>query len=272
MNFKNLSDIFSPNIFSQIQQWIKKNPSISLFNGFAGSFDSFFISALFLSEKRTILVSSENSKSAERIFSECSSIIGEKNTILIPSRDAVPYNLKSPFGPVTESRLKALSCLMNGKKAVYIVPHAALLQKVPSRQDLFNKIIRLEVGREISIETLSFWLTDNGFRRETIVNEIGTFCVRGGIVDIYPFLYESPIRLEFFGNVIESIREFDVFSQKTSKIKSNVEIFPMKEFYLSPKHLEEGIQKIYKSSEKQIQLKDDIAKLSHQWQMVYSLV
>jgi transcription-repair coupling factor (superfamily II helicase) len=173
--------------------------------------------------------------------------------------------MKSPFGPVVENRFSVLSQLLNGKKAVYVAPHAALLQKVLPPRDLFNRIIRLDAGREIAIDTLCSWLADNGFRRETMVQDIGSFSVRGGIVDIYPFMTDGPVRLEFFGDVIESIREFDVFTQKTSRTRQSAEIFPMKEYCLTAADIDRGIAAIAPLTAGSRDLEAGLSKLSHQW-------
>jgi transcription-repair coupling factor (superfamily II helicase) len=214
---------------------------------------------------KTVVVCVENSKRAEVLAAECASLLGEDAVALFPSRDAVPYNMKSPFGPVVESRVRVLSGLLNGKKAVCVAPHAALFQKAPPPRELFNRIIRLDAGREISIAMLSAWLTDNGFRRETMVVDLGTFCVRGGIVDIYPFISDGPVRLEFFGDVIESIREFDVFSQKTTQLRQSVEIFPMKEYCLTGAQVEAGLAALKEFSAGRPGDEGGFSRLSHQW-------
>jgi transcription-repair coupling factor (superfamily II helicase) len=209
----------------------------------------------------------ENGKRAEVLAQECATLIGEDLVSYFPSRDAVPYNMKSPFGPVIEARFRTLSQLLKGEKRVYISVPATLLQKILPPRDLFNRIIRVQVGDQISIETLSSWLVDNGFRRETMVQDLGTFCIRGGIVDVYPFLCDGPVRMEFFGDAIDSVREFDVFSQKSKATKPLVEIFPMKEFHFAADVLEKGLMALLRRSHESGST-EAIQKLSHQWKTV----
>ncbi|HUI91239.1 MAG TPA: transcription-repair coupling factor [Chitinivibrionales bacterium] len=260
-----LSKLLSRGTFPGIAEWLGRRPESALFTGCAGSSDAFLVSSMFAMSGKSVLVCVENSKRTEVLASECASLLGEDSVALFPSRDAVPYNMKSPFGPVVESRIRVLSDLLNGKKAVYVAPHAALFQKVPPPREIFNRIIRLDTGREISIATLSAWLTDNGFRRETVVSDLGTFCVRGGIVDIYPFISDGPVRLEFFGDVIESIREFDVFSQKTTQVRQSVEIFPMKEYCITGGQIETGLAALGKFATDKHGDEGGFSKLSHQW-------
>jgi transcription-repair coupling factor (superfamily II helicase) len=265
MPIEPLSKQWSRGTFPGISEWLGRRPESSLFTGCAGSSDAFLVSGLFSASGRSVIACVENSKRAEVLSAECGSLLGDDSVSLFPSRDAIPYNMKSPFGPVVEGRFTVLSQLLNGKKAVYVAPHAALVQKVPPPKDLFNRIIRLNNGEEIPLATLSSWLADNGFRRETMVADVGTFCIRGGIVDIYPFMTDGPVRIEFFGNVIESIREFDVFTQKTSGTREQVEIFPMKEYCLSNDQIERALAAMAERFSGQRDMESGFAKLSHQW-------
>jgi transcription-repair coupling factor (superfamily II helicase) len=251
--------------FPGVAAWGAESPEVSLFNGCAGSGDAFLIAELFRSSGKTVFVSVENSKRAEVLAAECESLAGEEAVSLFPSRDAVPYNMKSPFGPVVENRFTVLSQLLSGARRIFIAPHPALLQRVPPPRDLFNRIIRLATGQELSIESLSAWLVDNNFRRETMVQDVGSFSIRGGIVDIYPFMTDGPLRLEFFGDMIESIREFDVFSQKSTGTRRSVEIYPMKEYCLSASAIEQGLSALSGFVAQHPEAADGFQKLSHQW-------
>jgi len=260
-----LSAYFSETSFKGIADWKARKPSVSLFTGSFGSSDAFLIADLFRSSTSSIFVSLENSKRAEVLSAECMALIGENSVSLFPSRDAVPYNMKSPFGPIVESRFNVLSQLLSGKRAIYIAPYPAMLQKVPLPRDLFNRVIRIEIGQELPMEQLCAWLTENNFRRETAVEDVGSFSVRGGILDMYPFMTDGPIRIEFFGDTVETIREFDVFSQKSSKNRKSVEVFPMKEYCLSHGEIEKGLEALSVFAEKNPEAQAGLQKLSHQW-------
>jgi len=233
--------------------------------GSMGSYDAMLISALFTGTGRPVAVFTADNRRAETLARECASLAGEESTVLFPSRDGVPYNMRSPFGPTVEKRFGALSHLMNGKKAIYITTPAAALQKIPPPKDLFNHIIKLHQNDALPQETLAAWLIDNGFTRETLVEDIGTFAIRGGIVDIYPFLSENPVRLEFWGDTIDSIREFDVFRQNTVKMLSSAEIFPMKEFCLTDAQIDRGLVRIEEHCRQNAIDPVRLQKLHHLW-------
>lgn len=254
--------------FCSLNKWFEENPHHSLFTGLAGSSDAFLISDLYKRSDRTIFVFVENSKRAENLVEECKTFLGEDSVVLFPSRDAVPYNLKSPFGPTVEMRFKALSYLLNDTKLVYIAPYTVLLQKLMPRRNLFNKIIRISIGCQLSIGDLSSWLIDNGFHRENQVTDIGTFSIRGGIVDIYPFLTENPLRIEFWGDYVESIRQFDVFTQKSQDTCKLAEIYPMKEFILSDDIINKALQKMLNYCQNSKTDEMIVHKIEHQWKSV----
>lgn len=232
----------------------------------AGSYDVFLVCQLFSTLAKSIVVFVPDSKYAEILSRQCASLIGEQKVSLFPSRDAIPYNMKSPFGPVIETRFRVLSQLMDGIQRLYIAPAVTLVQKMIPQKELFNRIIRINLNDEISQEILAQWLIENGFVRETAVQDIGTFAIRGGIVDIYPYLSDNPIRIEFWGDLVESIREFDIFKQKSIRPRDSITIFPMKEFCFD----EETVSQVLKSIEDEFchfpEHLTHLSKLRHKWQ------
>lgn len=271
MSIKKISDIWSSFSFSQIDKYLTDKPRCALFSGMAGSADAFLISDLFFKSQKTIMVFTENSKKAETLVEECRSFLGDEQVISFPSRDAIPYNMKSGFGPTVESRFRVLSNLLDGNQKVIVAPYPALHQKILPRKALFSKVIRLQVGDELSIANLALWLNEIGFHRETHVSDIGTYSIRGGIVDVYPFLTENPLRIEFWGDFVDSIREFDVFTQKSLNSCNKAEIFPVKEFTFSDSQIEAALKNMEEfCKEKQLD-QMVVHKLEHQWKSVGDL-
>jgi transcription-repair coupling factor (superfamily II helicase) len=252
-------------IFQYVSPDCKKDDETIYVTGSAGSYHVLLICNLFLSCNNPLFIFVRDSKCAEILAYECTSFLGEESIALFPSKEAIPYNMKSPFGPTFETRIRALSQLMNGEKKIFIAPSVTLIQKIIPQKQLFDKIIRLHVGDEISIEKLSEWLYENGFHRETMVQDIGEFSIRGGIVDVYSFSTLNPIRIEFWGDCIESIREFDVFKQKSLKQKKTVDIFPMKEYIFSNLQIEQALEKINTFCKDQNDFFDKAEKLTHKW-------
>jgi transcription-repair coupling factor (superfamily II helicase) len=265
MDIPRFHDLWSSPFLPPVKAWTAQKPHRTLVSGLAGSSDALVISDLFVSTDRPVFVFVENGKKAESLADECRTFLGDSVVEVFPSRDAVPYNMKSPFGPTVETRFGVLSGLLSGARKVIIAPHTTLLQKLVSKKTLFNSIIRLHQGDEVTIEQLSRWLGEIGFLRESQVANIGSFCIRGGIVDVYPFLVDNPYRIEYWGNTIDSIREFDVFTQKSLASKTTIEIFPMREFCLDDDTITATLEKM-RSSAKTLGA-DPLAvhRFEHQW-------
>jgi len=248
-----------------VRQWLADRPHHTLVKGLAGSGDALVISDLFSASGRPVFVFTESSKKAEVLCDECGTFLGEENVAVFPSRDAVPYNMKSPFGPTVETRFRVLAELLEGKKKVVIAPHSVLSQKIVPPKTLFNRIIRLRPGDEVPPDKLSRWLAEIGFRRENQVSNLGTYCIRGGILDIYPFLTENPVRVEYWGDAIDSIREFDVFTQKSLSSRTAVEIFPMREFCLSDSDRAAALEKMSAAAKTGTGDPLTVHRFEHQW-------
>ncbi|MDR0331667.1 MAG: transcription-repair coupling factor [Chitinispirillales bacterium] len=271
MDIKKLSDIFESVRFPSLERYCSERPKSALFKGMAGSGDAFFAADLYRQSGTSVLVLTENAKRAERLAEECRTILGGGGVALFPSRDAVPYNMKSPFGPTVEARFSVLSALLCGRRQLIVAPAAALLQRTAPGRGLFNSVIRLDAGSEAPIESLAKWLSSGGFRRENQTADLGSFSIRGGILDVYPFLADNPYRVEFWGDTVESIRSFDVFTQKSVASHKSVEIMPMREFCVSDGQVEAAIERMLErcGEEGGEPISEaSIRKLEHQWKTV----
>ncbi|MCR5237266.1 MAG: transcription-repair coupling factor [Lachnospiraceae bacterium] len=102
----------------------------------------------------------------------------------------------------------------------------ALMEKMPPGDLITDNLITIKPGDEIDTEDLTRALTDNGYEREPEVLEPGQFAVRGGIIDIYPLTDDNPYRIEFWGDEVDSIREFDALSQRSIEQLKKIDIYP----------------------------------------------
>ncbi len=265
MSIHPYKDIWDKKNFPGIDHYLEQRPECAVFSGLAGSSDAFIISSLFETTNQPILVLTDNSKHADVLVNECATLIGDDAVSSFPSRDAIPYNMKSPFGPTVEARFQSLKQLMARERRVYIAPVATLLQRLMQPRDFFNRTVNLKVGDEISQETLSRWLQEIGFRRETTVADLGTFAIRGGIFDVYPFISDMPLRIEFWGDYIESIRLFDIFTQKSKDSVEQASIVPMHEFVFSKQDIEHALEKMRDYCAKNGVAQDGVTRLEHSW-------
>lgn len=157
--------------------------------------------------------------------------------VQFPAWDCLPYDRVSPSSAVSAKRLSALSDLATLRahphSAVILTTANAILQKLPPRSALEGQLIKARPGQALNMDKLTHHLERNGFERVTTVRDIGEFAVRGGIVDVFTPGDSEPLRLDFFGDTLETIRSFDAATQRTIATKTDFSLQPMSEVTLS---------------------------------------
>jgi len=227
-----------------VQWYRKKQPHRCALHNVAGSGFSAQLTHFFQTAPDSHIVFCATPKIADRVYAECQSFIGQQNVLLFADRESIPFSLRSPFGPITEARLKTLDTLLNGDKKLIIAPISTLFQPVADPKDLYKRCINISLSQSVELQTLADWLTEAGFRRENAIEGIGTFAIRGDIVDIYPFVTDHPVRIEFFGEEVESIRLFDVFTNRSVSRLDSIRILPMREFTYSRKMIAKATERL----------------------------
>jgi transcription-repair coupling factor (superfamily II helicase) len=153
----------------------------------------------------------------------------ERVVLPLPSQEVDPYRGLAPHLRVASARAAALSGAAAGEARIVVASAVALLPKVSAPRRLANAALRLVPEVEIAPHDLAELLIDAGFTREDPVDEHGEFCVRGGIVDVFPAGAAEPFRLEFIGDTIETIRRYDPATQRSTGQVDQVHILPLRE-------------------------------------------
>jgi transcription-repair coupling factor (superfamily II helicase) len=192
----------------------------------------------FVRENRSILVVARDHRGAETWMENLAAQVGEENLYLFPALGLKPYEHKDPFEGVLEERLRFFQDLARPGAKVVVAPLDALCVRLPDPAELLSRVVEFAVGGTLEPEALRAQLLDMGFCEQPVVENVGDFSIRGCIVDLNPFLYEHPVRIELFGDEIESIRTFDIFNQRSLEPLQKVAVFPMGEFYPSRQVLE----------------------------------
>ena len=173
---------------------------------------------------------------AASFFSACQFYAPDIEVLMLPAWDCLPYDRVSPSRDLAAKRASTLFNIlsyMNDKPLIIISTISAVTQKLIPQKILSSSGLTIKTGSELKRNHLQKYLIENGFIRETIVRDPGDYAIRGGIVDIFPIGFESPVRLDFFGDDIDSIRSFDSETQRT-KIKLNTVTFtPVSEVLLT---------------------------------------
>ncbi len=153
----------------------------------------------------------------------------ERAVLPFPSLQIDPYRGMTPHFRVAAARARALHAAATGSARLIVASAAALLPRVASPERLLKAAIEIRSGTEIEPQLLADMLVDAGFTREDPVDEHGSFTIRGGIVDVFPAGDPEPVRIEFVGDMVETLRRFDPSTQRSTQPTDQVSIVPVRE-------------------------------------------
>jgi transcription-repair coupling factor (superfamily II helicase) len=159
----------------------------------------------------------------------------EIEVLAFPAWDCLPYDRVSPNAAVSARRMATLARLASGRAApgsIVLSTINAALQRVPPREHVATRALALAPGQVRPMSDIVHWLETNGFSRSSTVRDVGEYAVRGGIVDLYAPGAETPVRLDFFGEELETIRSFDPESQRTTAQLRLLDLVPTNEVQL----------------------------------------
>ena len=154
-----------------------------------------------------------------------------QHVLPFPSHEVDPYRGLAPHFDVAAARARAFHGLAGGTVKVVVAAAAALLPRVSPPDRLLAAGARLATGAFLEPPDLGDLLADAGFTPEDPVDGHGQFCVRGGVVDFFPAGDRSPIRAEFAGDSLESLRRFDPATQRSTETLDRAEVFPLRELF-----------------------------------------
>ncbi|MGZ3368920.1 MAG: transcription-repair coupling factor, partial [Caulobacteraceae bacterium] len=157
-------------------------------------------------------------------------------TVRLPSWDCLPYDRIGPSPAVAAERMATLSRLAHrpktDKPTVLIATAAALLQRVPRRETLKAASYLARSGNDVNLADLERYFAVNGYIRASTVAEHGEFAIRGGVIDVWAPGAEEPVRLDLFGDTLESIRAFDPETQRSTRQLKSIDLLPVSEVLL----------------------------------------
>ena len=164
------------------------------------------------------------------------SYFSSKEPLEFPAWETLPGEEIAPSADIIGKRFTALASLLKEKKPqILLCPLPSLLQKLIPKETLLPLLHTWKKGSKIAFETLPEFLTSLGYARAAVVSDKGEFAIRGGILDLFPSASSDPVRIEFFGDVVEQIRTFDPVGQKSIDKIESIFICPVKEMPLLQK-------------------------------------
>lgn len=216
--------------FEQARCWIEE-PSgrrRHQLRGMLGSLPAFLLAYLARQTSRPLVCITDEVERAAYLYSDLEQILGAAWPLrYFPPTGHKPYDAEQVADtPVLIQRADIVQQLRAGEPGVLVTSAAALFERVPPPTRVSQETLALVVGQHLAPETLLQHLVAQQFERVEFVEQPGEFALRAGILDVYPFSGGYPIRLEFFGDEIDSIREFDVRTQRSVSRITQARIVP----------------------------------------------
>ncbi|MFY0624217.1 MAG: transcription-repair coupling factor [Pelagimonas sp.] len=154
--------------------------------------------------------------------------------VVFPGWDCLPFDRVSPNAEISAMRMATLAGLVHGmpKQFILLTTLSAAMQRVPARSILREAAFTAQVGDRVDEKDLRNFLVRMGFTQSPTVMEPGDYAIRGGIIDIFPPRHSGPVRLDFFGDILDGARHFDPATQRTTEKLDLVELAPVSEVIL----------------------------------------
>ncbi|MFI3201372.1 MAG: transcription-repair coupling factor [Eubacteriales bacterium] len=185
-------------------------------------------------------------KRAKEIYEDA--LFYDKNTVIFPAKDLIFYQADVHGNQIIEERMKCYRKILEEQPFTMVTTFSALMTSQIPLNLLKESCIRIIKGSMIQEEAIASKLVQMGYEKTHQVEQKGEFSIRGGIIDVFDLTEENPFRIELWGDEVESIRTFDILSQRSIEMKEELVLYPATEMILSKQELQEGLKKIEEDS------------------------
>lgn len=201
----------------------------SMVYGLSNTAKSAVVAAAIHAAERPVVIITSGNEASEQFRIEFSSFVPEIEVVALPAADLVTFTAAAKSLELSARRMNALGRLANGSRIIVLATVEAAVQKVLTKEAFLRARIAVMSGREIQLDDLLSSLVRLGYERTDQVDSAGQFSVRGGIIDIFPANREHPLRIELFGDEVDSLREYDPVTQRSLKNIQEADILPVAE-------------------------------------------
>lgn len=204
--------------------------------------------------KGQVCIVTYNEMEARQIYEDLKFYAGDR-AVFLPSKEIMFYNMEATSQNAQEERMKAIETILEGKDCIVVTAIDTFLRLMPPPSSYTKNQISLHIGDTVDLGKVIESLVMQGYEREDIVEERGQFSIRGDIIDIFPSSAEMPVRVELFGDEIDSIRNFQPATQRSLDKIDAVKVYAAKETTIESFDAGEVIQKLnqdYKNISKKL--------------------
>lgn len=221
---------------NQLHHHLASGVSPLILTGLCGCAPALVITELAHSTQRQVLVVTASQAAADELTREL--LFSEAPLLApFPAWEGLPFGTTSPAPDINGARLETLLRLQQGGQAVVVAPLSAIMQRIIPRSVLGSTACTLAPGDELDRDLFMAQLVRLGYSPAPLVEERGSFAVRGGILDLFPPSQPHPVRIELFGDTIETLRSFDPLSQRSLEALQRLTLLPSRELVLTPETL-----------------------------------
>ena len=216
--------------------------------------NSFFLGLKLLqnNKDKNVLILTKNNYISNKLYNAFSLVLPKEKVILMPSDELIRVEYISQSKEMLAQQVNSLNEIIKSKNSIAIASIQSCFRFYPTKKVFLDSIIKLKVGEEIDLDFLKHKITEIGYYRVNKIDQSLQFASRGDILDIYSLNYDDPIRIEFFDNVIESIRFFHVNNQSSYTKTNSVEILPATLNLLSEDEIKNAKNTILQQCEKDL--------------------
>lgn len=225
-----------------------------LVTGLSAAAKATIIAEKYLESEQQLLVVTNNLYQADKLEADILQFVDANDVYKYPMQDIMTEEFSTQSPQFMSERVRTLTALSQNERGLFIVPLNGLKKWLTPVELWESHQITLSVGEDIDVDDLLTKLVSMGYRRESVVSHIGEFSLRGGIIDIYPLIGE-PVRIELFDTEIDSIRNFDVESQRSNDNMQEVNITTASDYIITDdvvKHTKEKLTEAYQETRPKI--------------------
>ncbi len=237
--------------FQEINEYLDKPFACAEVTGCVDSQKLHFIDSIGAGFKYRIIVTYSDLR-AKEIYEDYK--FYDRNVTVYPAKDLIFYQADVHSNEIVRQRIRTMRRLLEGRPVTVVTTFAALMAPQIRPEIIRDNILEIDKHKPIDEIEIAKRLTTMGYIRNYQVEGPGEFSVRGDIVDVFDLTEENPFRIELWGDEIQSIRSFDILSQRSLEKLESIEIYPASEIILTEQLLEEGMDRIQEDTDKRVEL------------------
>lgn len=239
------------NVLNYINEHNKEN---ILLSNTASNLSKILTSLLYLEKNENIIYITSNLFEASKAFEIISELVGADFVSFFPVEDFYFTEEVASSPGFKLARMLTLYNVVQNNQKIIVTNSDGALRNILKKDKIKNAFLNLKVGQIMSRETLIEELVNRGYKKVTITEELGTFSVRGSLVDIYPINEKTPIRINFFDDEIENIKKINVVNQMSEGKIKEVLVFPLDDIYYKSVDIPDIINRIKKVQKDEVEL------------------